>query len=369
MKATLVLENGMVFHGEQIGALEERMFHLVCNSSMTGYQEIFTDPAYAGQGIVMTYPLIGNYGVCDGDDESSRPWLEALVVRHLSDRGSNFRCTDTLDAYLKQHKIPGICGVDTRALTRLLRREGTMNAMLTFAESFSVEEAVKALGQMRPTQLVERVTRSTPEKRDGGGRKIALLDLGVTNSVLQALQERAFQVTVFPAHTKAADILNGEFDGLILSGGPGDPRDLGPIIQEAAAIYQAQIPVFAMGLGHQVMALAAGMKVKKLPYGHRSSSHPVREMESGIIAITAQNHGFAVDADSVAPDVATISHMHVNDKTVEGLTYRRPHLFSVQFTPETQTVSFGIKNQYDRFRDELDAINGIQPGHTAERGE
>ena len=351
MKATLLLENGMILKGDAIGAPKESMFHLVCNNSMTGYQEWMTDPAYAGQGVVTTYPLMGNYGVCEGDVESDRPWISALVVRHLSPRGSNFRCIGTLNDYLKKHNIPGICGIDTRALTRVLRNQGTMNAMLIFAESFSMQEALEAMrsAQEAPLTLVQKVTTSAKKHIPGSGKKVAVLDLGITNSVLDALTARNCNITLFPASTPAEVILQGEFDGVLLSGGPGSPMDCLPILPEIQALYQSTLPMFGMGLGHQLIALSAGMRVTKLPYGHRGSSHPVRNTETGRVVITAQNHGYTVDRDSVKPEIAAISHNHVNDGTVEGLRYQRPNLFSIQFAPEAQAVSYGDGNAYDQF--------------------
>lgn len=352
MKATLLLENGMIWKGEAIGAPKESMFHLVCNNSMTGYQEWITDPAYAGQGVVTTYPLMGNYGVCANDTESERPWISALVVRHLSPRGSNFRCIGTLNDYLKEHGIPGICGIDTRALTRVLRNQGTMNAMLIFAESFSVQEALEAMRSAKegPLTLVQRVTTSVKKHIPGSGKKIAVLDFGVTNSVLHALTARNCDVTLFPASTTADTILQAGFDGVLLSGGPGSPMDCQPILPEIQALYQSTLPMLGIGLGHQLIALAAGMRVSKLPYGHRGSSHPVRNMETGRVVITAQNHGYTVDRDSVKPEIAAVSHSHVNDGTVEGLRYQqRPKLFSIQFTPEMEAVSYGDGNAYSAF--------------------
>lgn len=349
MKATLLLENGMTFSGESIGAPRERMFHLVCNNSMTGYQEMITNPAYAGQGVVMTYPLVGNYGVCAGDGESARPWISALVVRHLAPRGSNFRCTSTLDDYLKQYEIPGISGVDTRALTRILRSQGTMRAMLTFAESFSVQTMIESLRAYKEESLVAQVTTPEIRRLEGSGKKVALLDLGVTKSVLEALADRGCDVTVYPAGTTAETILQGGYDGVLISGGPGNPMDCGEVADGVKGLYESAIPMFGMGLGHQLIALAAGMQVSKLPYGHRGASHPVRDEETGQVVITAQNHGYVVERGSINPEVATISHVHVNDGTVEGLRYQREKLFTVQFVPEQHVVSYGGVNVYDTF--------------------
>ena len=226
MKATLILENGMLFTGRSIGSTEERVCEMVFNTSMTGYQEILTDPSYAGQGIVMSYPLIGNYGVNHEDNESSRPWAEAFIVRHLARRGSNFRCEGTLDDYLKEFHITGIEGVDTRALTRILRSQGTMNGMITCAEHFSVQEALQRIHAYRVEGTVERVTRKEAQVYPAAGDQqllVALMDYGVKENMIRCLQKRGCEVTVFPAHTPAERILTGGFDGVMLSHGPGDP--------------------------------------------------------------------------------------------------------------------------------------------------
>ncbi|MBQ1351512.1 MAG: carbamoyl phosphate synthase small subunit [Oscillospiraceae bacterium] len=351
MKATLLLENGMMLEGDAIGAAKENIFHLVCNNSMTGYQEWMTNPVYAGQGVVTTYPLMGNYGICEGDEESDQPWISALIVRHIAPRGSNFRCAGTLDDYLKKHDIPGICGIDTRALTRILRNQGTMNAMLIFAESFSVQEALEAIRttQEQPLALVKQVTTSVQKHIPGDGKKVAILDFGIANSVLAAFKERNCDITVFPATTAAEIILQGGFDGVFLSAGPGSPLSCTSILPEIRSLYKSDLPMFGMGLGHQLIALSAGMQVSKLPYGHRGSSHPVRNTETGRIIITAQNHGYTVERDSIKPEVAEISHVHVNDGTVEGLRYQRANLRSVQYVPEMHAVSYGDENEYDWF--------------------
>ena len=228
MKATLILANGSVFSGTSIGSTSDRVCEMVFNTSMTGYQEILTDPSYAGQGIVMSYPLIGNYGVNHEDNESSRPWAEAFVVRHLSPIGSNFRCEETLDHYLKKHDITGIEGVDTRALTKILRSQGSMNGMVTCAEHFNVAEILEKLKAYRVEGTVERVSRKEPEDCPAYGEekyKVAMMDYGVKQNMIECLRRRGCHVTVFPAATPAETILTGGFDGVMLSNGPGDPAD------------------------------------------------------------------------------------------------------------------------------------------------
>jgi carbamoyl-phosphate synthase small subunit len=325
---------------------------MVFNTAMTGYQEILTDPSYAGQGIVMSYPLIGNYGVNSEDNESSRPWASALVVRHLSPQGSNFRCEGTLDAYLKQHDITGIEGVDTRALTKILRSQGSMNGMLTCAEHFNVAEVLEKIRAYRVEGTVERVSRKEPEVCPAYGEekyRVAMMDYGVKQNMIECLRRRGCCVTVFPALTPAETILSGGFDGVMLSNGPGDPADNVSIIEEIKKLYESDIPIFAVCLGHQMMALATGAQTGRLDYGHRGGNHPVRDNEAGRVFITSQNHGYMVLADTVDPEVAEISHVNVNDGTVEGLRYRRPNCFTTQFHPEASPGPQDTEYLFDRF--------------------
>lgn len=356
MKATLILANGAVFQGESIGACGDRVCEMVFNTSMTGYQEILTDPSYAGQGIVMSYPLIGNYGVNHEDNESSQPWAEAFVVRHLSPRGSNFRCEGTLDDFLKEHDIVGIQGVDTRALTRILRSQGAMNGMITCAEHFNVNEVMERLGQYRVTGAVDRVTRREAEVFEAQGSQrchVAMMDYGVKNNMIGCLTRRGCKVTVFPARTPAETILQGGFDGVMLSNGPGDPAENTGIIQELKKLYNSNLPIFGVCLGHQLLALATGAKTGRLDYGHRGGNHPVRDMEKGQVFITSQNHGYMVLADSVDPTVAEISHVNVNDGTVEGLCYKRPNCFTTQFHPEANAGPKDTEYLFNRFVDSM----------------
>ena len=256
MKATLILANGSVFSGTSIGGTSERICEMVFNTSMTGYQEILTDPSYAGQGVVMSYPLIGNYGVNHEDNESSRPWVEAFVVRHLSPRGSNFRCEGTLNDYLKEHDITGIQDVDTRALTKILRSQGSMNGLLTCAEHFNVAEVLDRLQKYQVTGTVERVTRKEPEVFPAQGEErfhVAMLDYGVKQNMINCLVRRGCKVTALPASTPAEQILSGGYDGVMLSNGPGDPAENTQIIAELKKLYDSTIPLFGVCLGHQLL--------------------------------------------------------------------------------------------------------------------
>ena len=352
MKATLILENGSVFQGQSIGAADERVCEMVFNTSMVGYQEILTDPSYAGQGIVMSYPLIGNYGVNHEDNESSRPWAEAFVVRHLSRRGSNFRCEGDLDDYLKTNGITGIQGVDTRALTRILRSQGTMNGMITCAEDFSMEEALEKIRAYRVRGTVERVSRKEVQVYPALKRqklRVALMDFGVKENMIRCLQERGCEVTVFPAHTTCVEILAGNFDGVMLSNGPGDPADNKAIIAEIQDLYASGIPIFAVCLGHQLMALATGAQTRKMRSGHRGANHPVKDLDGGRVFITCQNHGYVVCAESVDRAVAQVSHINVNEGSVEGLRYTNGNVYTVQFHPEASPGPKDTEYLFDRF--------------------
>lgn len=355
MKATLILENGVVFRGESMGATADCICEMVFNTSMVGYQEILTDPSYAGQGVVMTYPLIGNYGVNSEDDESRNPWAAAMIVRRLSPRGSNFRNEGTLDDYLKAHNITGIHGVDTRAITRMLRDQGTMNGMITVEENPDVAAKLKLIHAYRVQGTVEKTTRSQMQIYPGSGPKVALLDLGVKENMIRCLHNRGCDVTVFPAHTPAQVILEGGFDGVMLSNGPGDPADNLQIISEVRKLYDSDLVIFAVCLGHQIMALATGAVTEKLKYGHRGANHPVRDVAAGRVYITSQNHGYVVKAESVDPAVAEISHINVNDGTVEGLRYKNGRVFTVQFHPEASPGPRDTGYLFDQFIEKMEA--------------
>ena len=352
MKATLILANGAVFHGRSIGASGERVCEMVFNTSMTGYQEVLTDPSYAGQGVVMSYPLIGNYGVNGEDNESVRPWAEAFVVRHLSPRGSNFRCQGTLDDFLKQYDIVGIEGVDTRALTKILRSQGSMNGMITCAEHFNVNEVMERLNAYRVSGTVERVTCGQPQDFPAEGQErfhVAMLDFGAKRNMVECLRRRGCKVTLLPAHTPAQQVLDGGYDGVMLSNGPGDPADNLDIIQQVRKLYDSQLPLYAVCLGHQLLALATGAKTGRLDYGHRGGNHPVRDLAENRVFITSQNHGYVVLSDTVDPAVAQVSHVNVNDGTCEGLRYQRPNCFTTQFHPEASPGPKDTEYLFDRF--------------------
>lgn len=349
MKAFLILEDGHVFTGTSIGSEREVVSEIVFNTSMTGYLEVLTDPSYAGQAVVMTYPLIGNYGICYEDMESGRPWPDGYIVRELSRLPSNFRSTDTIQNFLKKYDIPGIAGIDTRALTKILRESGTMNGMITTKEYENLDEVMTRLKAYRTGKVVEKVTCREKSVMKNDGYKVALLDLGAKRNIARSLHERGCEVTIYPAGTKAEEILASTPDGIMLSNGPGDPKDCGPIIDEVRKLYESEVPIFAICLGHQLMALATGADTYKLKYGHRGGNHPVKDLETGRVYISSQNHGYAVDTKSLNPDVAVPAFENVNDKTNEGLKYTGKNIFTVQFHPEACPGPQDSGYLFDRF--------------------
>lgn len=334
MKAFLILEDKTVFTGESIGAAKEVISEIVFNTSMTGYLEVLTDPSYAGQAVVMTYPLIGNYGICREDMESERAWPEGYIVRELSRMPSNFRCEASIQDFLKEQDIPGIAGIDTRALTKILREKGTMNGCITTDENYNIDEVVSRLKAYKTGKVVERVSCKSKYVLSGNGKKVALLDLGAKNNIAKSLNERGCEVTVYPALTKASEIIESNPDGIMLSNGPGDPKDCESIIEEIKKLYNTNIPIFAICLGHQLMALATGGDTHKMKYGHRGGNHPVKDLSTGKVYISSQNHGYVVDTDKMPSGVAKVSFVNVNDETVEGLEYIGRKIFTVQFHPE-----------------------------------
>ncbi len=348
MKAFLILEDGTVFTGTSIGAEKEVVSEIVFNTSMTGYLEVLTDPSYAGQAVVMTYPLIGNYGITP-DMESKRPWPDAYIVRELSRMPSNFRCEGTIQDFLLKYDIPGIAGIDTRALTKILREKGTMNGMITTDENYDFEKILPRLKAYKTGNVVDRVTCTEVSVLRGKGKKVALLDLGAKNNIAQSLNRRGCEVTIYPARTTAEEILAAEPDGIMLSNGPGDPKECTGIIEEIKKLYQSDTPIFAICLGHQLMALATGADTHKMKYGHRGGNHPVKDLATGRVYISSQNHGYVVDEEYLDSSIAVPAFVNVNDGTNEGLSYVGKHIFTVQFHPEASPGPQDSAYLFDRF--------------------
>ena len=348
MKAFLILEDGTVFTGTSIGSTRDMISEIVFNTSMTGYLEVLTDPSYAGQAVVMTYPLIGNYGITP-DMESLKAWPDGYIVRELSRMPSNFRCEGTIQDFLKKYDIPGIAGVDTRALTKILREKGTMNGMITTNENYDLDEVISKLKNYKVEGVVSKVTCAEKYVLEGTGKKVALLDLGAKKNIAKSLNDRGCEVTVYPADTTADEIIASNPDGIMLSNGPGDPAECTSIIKEIKKLYETDIPIFAMCLGHQLMALATGGTTYKLKYGHRGGNHPVKDLQTGRVYISSQNHGYVVDEDKIDPNVAVPAFKNVNDGTNEGLAYVGKNIFTVQFHPEACPGPQDSGYLFDRF--------------------
>lgn len=357
MKAFLILEDGHVFTGTSIGSTREVISEIVFNTSMTGYLEVMTDPSYAGQAVCMTYPLIGNYGICYEDQESTRPWVDGFIVRELSRIPSNFRCEDTIQHFLEKHDIPGIAGIDTRALTKILREKGTMNGMITVNGDYDLDDIIPRLKAYTTGKVVEKVTCKEKSVLKGDGPKVALLDLGAKQNIAKSLNDRGCEVTIYPARTSAEEILNSNPDGIMLSNGPGDPKDCAEIIAEIKKLYDSEVPIFAICLGHQLMALATGADTHKMKYGHRGGNHPVKDLKTGRVYISSQNHGYVVDTDKLDEAVAVPAFINVNDKTNEGLAYAGKNIFTVQFHPEACPGPQDSSYLFDRF---IDMMGGKQ---------
>ncbi len=387
MKAFLILEDGTIFEGTHIGASKEIISEIVFNTSMAGYLEVLTDPSYAGQAVCMTYPLIGNYGVCREDMESRRAWPDGFIVRELSRIPSNFRCDITIQEFLEENGVPGIAGIDTRALVKILREKGTMNGMITTDENYRLEEILPKLKAYTTGKVVELVTckekytltaakelsdngpvsgssrfqkeeyengirekkPSMVRKLSGQGLRVALLDLGAKDNIAKSLAARGCEVTVYPAGTKAEEIIEAKPDGIMLSNGPGDPKECVGVISEIKKLYDTDITIFAICLGHQLMALATGADTYKMKYGHRGGNHPVKDLQTGRVYISSQNHGYVVDTDKLDPKVAIPAFINVNDGTNEGLSYTGKNIFTVQFHPEACPGPQDSGDLFDRF--------------------
>ncbi len=349
MKAYLYLEDGTLFTGRSIGARKEVVSEVVFNTSMTGYLEVLTDPSYAGQAVVMTYPLIGNYGICREDMESGQAWPDAFIVRELSELHSNFRSQGSIQSFLAEQGIPGIEGIDTRALTKRLREHGTMNGFLTTDPNFDREEAMRKMKEYTVAGVVKKTTCREKYVMPGSGKKVAVLDLGMKRNIARSLAKRGIEVTVWPSDTSAETILGTNPDGIMLTNGPGDPKENVEVIREIRKLYESDTPIFAICLGHQLMALATGADTFKMKYGHRGGNHPVKDMLNGRVYISSQNHGYAVDEASLDPKVAVPAFRNVNDGTNEGLSYVGKNIFTVQFHPEACPGPQDSSYLFDRF--------------------
>jgi carbamoyl-phosphate synthase small subunit len=360
--AKLALEDGTVYAGRSFGAAGERIGEVVFNTALSGYQEILTDPSYKGQIVAMTCPHIGNYGVNEEDVESARPWVEGFVGREFSAIPSNHRATQSLDAYLKKHGIVAIDDVDTRALTRRLRIAGAMNGVISTADldDASLVEKAKRAPSMAGLDLVKEVTTrearpwrefvaAGADEKKRGKHRVALFDCGAKWNIVRLLAGAGCDVMVYPASTPAETVLKEKPDGVFLSNGPGDPAVVTYLIDAMKKILKKEVPTFGICLGHQILGLALGAKTYKLKFGHHGANHPVKRVETGQVEITSQNHGFAVDEKSIAGLGIEVTHVNLNDGTIEGFRHKRIPAFCVQYHPEAAPGPHDSRYLFDTF--------------------
>ncbi|MCI6190949.1 MAG: glutamine-hydrolyzing carbamoyl-phosphate synthase small subunit [Clostridium sp.] len=344
MNAKLILENGMVFEGNAFGYLSDSVGEVVFTTGMTGYQEVLTDPSYYGQIVTMTYPLIGNYGVNLEDVESNSPKVRGFIVREKCSFPSNFRCEMNLDDYLKQNKIVGLEGIDTRALTKVLRNNGTMKGIIVVNEigEQDINDRIEAYSNK---EAVKNVTTDKVYTIEGKGKHVAVIDFGIKTNILRCFKKRGCKLTVFPANAKAEDILAINPDLVFLSNGPGDPQDVPESIENIKKLI-GQKPIVGICLGHQLLTLALGGTTTKLKFGHRGCNHPVKDLETNKVTITSQNHGYVVET---LPEEVVATHININDGTIEGMKHKTLPIFSVQFHPEASAGPHDSEYIFDKF--------------------
>jgi len=346
----IVFEDGRECYGYGFGAKADRVCEIVFDTSIVGYQEIISDPSYTYQLVVMTYPLIGNYGIADEDFEAKAPTVGGLVVRDYNDMPSNFRYTKTLSETLEENGIPGIYGVDTRMLARMIRDNGCVKAFLTDA-STPTEDALKILSSVDiPKDAVEKVSckKRWYSRTSNHKFNVIAIDCGIKLSTIKSLNIRGCNVTMVPYNTTAEEIEFMKPDGIFVSNGPGNPEDVQPVIETVKAL-KGKYPMFGIGLGHEIISLAYGAKTYKLKFGHRGTNHPIKNLVTGKIEMASQNHGYAVDADSLKNTRLTVTHINLMDKTVEGVASKEDKLFSVQYQPVGTVDSLITDNLYDAF--------------------
>ncbi len=360
--AIIVLEDGRSFRGTAFGSEGEAFGEMVFNTSMTGYQEILTDPSYAGQIVCMTYPLIGNYGVNASDVESRRPWAEGFVVKEASRIASNWRSTESLQSYLARNNIVGIEGIDTRALVRHIRDKGAMRAVIstTDLDETSLLEKVRSSPDMNGRELATEVTAEAsfeyPSAVDAKYHIVAY-DFGVKTNSLREFAKFGCRVTVVPAGTSADEVLALKPDGIFLSNGPGDPASMNAVIEEIRKLAASQKPMFGICLGHQLIGHAFGGRTFKMKFGHRGGNQPIKNLATGKVEITSHNHGFAVDPDSLPADIE-VTHINLNDNTVAGLRHKTLPVFSVQYHPESAPGPHDSEYLFERFVEMLERKDG-----------
>lgn len=358
----IILENGEEYEGFSFGSEEDRILEIVFNTSMTGYQEILSDPSYTEQAVVMTYPLIGNYGMAKDDYETGTPTIGALIVREYVDTPSNFRSVSSLGDVMKKYGIVGISGIDTRKLARAIRDHGSQKALLTGAETTRTEGLRKINAYRTPRDAVSRVSCSAPWEAacESPRFHVVAVDCGMKRNIVRSLQKRGCCVTVVPWNTPVDKIRALFPDGLFLSNGPGDPTDVPETIRTVRAL-RGKLPIFGICLGHQILALSYGARTYKLKFGHRGGNHPVKDLETGKIEITSQNHSYAVDETSLAGTGLTVTHRNLLDGTVEGIRCEEDRAMSVQYHPESAPGPQDSAHLFDRF------INLMEEYHAKEK--
>lgn len=348
MKKQLILEDGTVFIGKGFGADTKTIGEIVFNTGMTGYQEILSDPSYCGQIVTLTYPLVGNYGINRDDFESITPAIQGFIVKEVCDFPSNWRNELSLDEYFKQKNIPGISGIDTRKLTRIIRQYGTLKGAICSIE----EDADAVIQHLKNAELstdqVKQVSTKKPYPSPGRGKRVVLVDYGMKHGILRELNQRDCDVIVVPYNTTAEEILQLSPDGVMLSNGPGDPKDVPEAIDMIKEIL-GKVPVFGICLGHQLFALASGANTEKMKFGHRGSNHPVKDLLTGKVSLTAQNHGYTVEESSIKHTNLEVTHIALNDGTIEGLQHKEYPAFTVQYHPEASPGPEDANYLFDRF--------------------
>lgn len=362
----MALADGTVVTGKAVGFRGETGGELCFNTSMTGYQEIFTDPSYVGQIMMMTYPHIGNYGTMDIDMEAHSPMVSGVVVRAFSPRFSNLLTEESLDAFMKKHRLVGISEIDTRALVLHIRSKGVMNAVISSVDldDESLIEKARNWPSMEGLELASRVTvEEAYDFCEGSGPKVAVFDFGVKQNILRSYKARGCSVRVFPAATVLSDVLAWEPDGIFFSNGPGDPRAMPDAIAMTKEAMKTGIPLFGICLGHQLLSLAAGLEVYKMYVGHRGANHPVQNLRTGNVEVSTQNHGFAVDRESISDDIASITHVNLNDETVEGVRFATCPAFSVQYHPEASPGPHDSQYLFDEFMADIEKHSGVKSTH------
>lgn len=331
MKASILLEDGTIIEGDSFGSEGTTFGEIVFNTGMTGYQEILTDPSYAGQIVVMTYPLIGNYGINAEDVESDSVKAEGFIVKQLSDIESNWKSDNNLSDYLKENKIPGIAGIDTRALTKKIRNQGAMNCVITTEEvTDKLKTELKEFSF--PKNVVAQVSRKEKEFIKGSGKKVGIIDLGIKSGIIKQFSNLNCELHIYPWNIDTETLLTENFDAVFFSNGPGDPKDVVETVETAKQLI-GKVPIFCICLGHQILSLALGADTYKLKFGHRGANHPVQDIRTNKVIISSQNHGYAVCENSL-PENMQVTHINVNDKTIEGFCCPDLNIHSVQFHPE-----------------------------------